>query len=149
MNENRPWFWGRVGCFMTPWKSDFDPVNAPVTITPIWVRLLNLSIHFICIEALKEIGNTLGKFVAVDGERLQKGMATYVHICVEVDLSKGLPENIILKWNSNSWVQHLDYENTAFGCRSYLQTGLSTGSNYQKKEDQTKVEEMGQPRAIK
>lgn len=32
--ESRPWFWGRVGCFITPWTSYFDPVHASVTITP-------------------------------------------------------------------------------------------------------------------
>lgn len=122
MNENGPWFWGSARCFITPWKSNFDPVNASVTITPVWVRLLNLPIHFWCIEALKEIGNTLGKFVVVDEDRLQKGMATYVRICVEVDLSKGFPEKIILQWYSNSWEQYLEYENTAFRCISCLQT---------------------------
>ena len=77
---------------------------------------------------LKEIGNTLGKFVVVDGDRLHKGMATYVRICVEVDLSEGLPEQITLNWNSKTWVQHLDYENTTFRCRSCLQTGHLQGS---------------------
>ena len=96
VTENGAWFWGRAGCFITPWTADFDPVHASVTITPVWVRLLNLPIHFWSIEALKEIGNALGKFVAVDCDRLQKGMATYVSICIEVDLSEGMLEKITL-----------------------------------------------------
>ena len=117
VNENGPWFWGSVGCFITPWKSDFDPVQALVTITPLWVRLLNLPIDFCCYEALKEIGNTLGKFIAINGDRLLKGMTTYAHMSVEVDLSAGLPEKITLKWNLKTWIQQLDYENTTFRCR--------------------------------
>lgn len=45
--KNGPWFWGREWCFITHWKSDFDPIHALVTITPVWVRLLNLHIHFL------------------------------------------------------------------------------------------------------
>ena len=123
VNKNGPWFWGRAGCFITPWKSDFDLLQAPVSITLVWVRLLNLPMHFSCYEALKEIGNTLGKLVAIDGDCLLKGMITYARMCVEVDLSAGLPEKITLKWNSKPWVEQLDYENTTFRCKSCLQTG--------------------------
>ena len=126
--ENGPWFWGRDGCFITPWTANFDPVHALVTITLVWVRLLNLPIHFWSIEALNEIGNALGKFVAVDDDCLQKGMATYVHIYIKVDLSEGLLKKITLNWNSKSWVQLLDYENTTFRCRTCLNTWHLQGS---------------------
>ena len=125
--ENGPRFWGRVGCFITPLTIDFDLVHASVTITPVWVKLLNLPIHFWSIEALKEIWNALGKFVAVDGDQIQKGMATYVRICIEVDLSEGLPKKITLNWNSKSWVQLLDYENIAFRCITCLKTWYLQG----------------------
>ena len=42
---------------------------------------------------------------------------------MEVDLSKGLPGNIKLKHKDRSWLQSLDYENTAFRCRICQQTG--------------------------
>ena len=83
--------------------------------------------HFWSNEALKEIGNSLGKYVATDVDRIQKGMATYACICIELDLSEGLPEQITLNWNSKKWVQHLDYENIAFRCKSCLQTGHLQG----------------------
>ena len=28
VTENGPWFWGRPGCFITPWTIDFDPAYA-------------------------------------------------------------------------------------------------------------------------
>lgn len=55
-------------------------------------------------------------------------MATYVRICIEVDLSEGLPEKITLNWNSKSWVQLLDYENTSFRCKTCLKIGHLQGS---------------------
>lgn len=42
---------------------------------------------------------------------------------MEVDLSKGLPDQIQLKHKQRSWTQILDYENTAFRCRICRQTG--------------------------
>ena len=47
---------------------------------------------------------------------------------MEVDLSAGLPDQITLNWNSKSWVQNIDYENTAFRCRLCQQTGHLQGS---------------------
>ena len=45
---------------------------------------------------MKEIGNTLGKYVAIDIDYAHKGLATYARICIEVDLSEGFPDQIIL-----------------------------------------------------
>jgi len=47
----------------------------------------------------------------------------YSQVCVEVDLSQGLPDHITLNFNNSLWTQQLDYENTAFRCRGCLQTG--------------------------
>ena len=91
MTENGPWFWGRAGCFITPWTANFDATLALVTITPVWVRLLNLPMHFCGIVALNKIGNALGKLVAIDWDRIRKGLVNYACICVEVDLSAGFP----------------------------------------------------------
>ena len=42
------------------------------------------------------------------------GLDTYVHIYVEVDLSRWLPDKMILKWETYKWAQILDYEYTYF-----------------------------------
>ena len=60
--------------------------------------------------------------MAIDWDKIKKGLVTYVRIYVEVDLSAGLPEQISLSWNSKSWTLGLDYENTTFRCRSCQQT---------------------------
>lgn len=58
-----------------------------------------------------------------DSWREHQGLYTYARICVELDLSKGLPDQIILKINDFVWTQNLDYENTAFRCRHCHLTG--------------------------
>lgn len=118
-----PWFWGTSGLFMTPWFPDFDPNKMTVTKMPVWVRLYNLPLHFWNDHVLEGIGNSIGKYIKTDLERIDERIYTFARICVEVDLSKGLPENIKLIYKQQKWLQVLDYENTAFRCRNCRQTG--------------------------
>ena len=87
-----PWFWGAAGLFLTPWFPDFDPSSAIVTKLPIWVHLPNLPAHLWHFSVFQEIGNALGRFLASDTSRGEKGIYTYGRICAEIDLSKGLPD---------------------------------------------------------
>jgi len=118
-----PWFWGRAGLFITPWFPEFDADTMVVTKMPVWVRLPNLPLPFWHHEVLEDIGNRLGKFIISDEERREQGLFTYARICVEIDLSKGLPDKIQLQHESFKRIQALDYENTAFRCRSCHLTG--------------------------
>jgi len=118
-----PWFWGRAGLFITPWFPDFDADNMVVTKMPVWVRLPNLPLPYWHPEVLEDIGNRLGKYITCDEERREQGLFTYARICVEIDLSKGLPDKIQLQHESYKRIQALDYENTAFRCRICHQTG--------------------------
>ena len=118
-----PWFWGSTGLFLTPWFPDFDPSTAVITKLPIWVRLPNLPAHLWHFVVFQGIGDTLGRFLATDTSRGEKGIYTFGRICAEIDISKGLPDQIILKVGDFYWTQTLDYENTAFRCRHCHQTG--------------------------
>jgi len=118
-----PWFWGRAGLFITPWFPEFDANTMVVTKMPVWVRLPNLPLPYWHHLVLEDIGNLLGRFIKSDKERQDKGLFTYARICVEIDLSKGLPDRMHLKHESYIWLQRLDYENTAFRCRYCQLTG--------------------------
>ena len=63
---------------------------------------------------MEDIGNILGRFIKSDSDRKEHGLFTYARICVEIDLSKGLPDRLQLKHESFNWIQRLDYENTTF-----------------------------------
>ena len=117
------WFWGTSGLFMTPWYPDFDPDKMTITKMPVWVRLYNLPLHFWNERVLEGIGNSIGKFIKTTLERIDERIYTFARICVEVDLRKGLPDNIRLIYKQQNWLQVLDYENTAFRCRLCRQTG--------------------------
>lgn len=121
--DDGPWFMEEAGLFLTPWFPDFDPATAIITKAPVWIRLPNLPVHLWCTEVYRQIGNTLGSFVAGDYQRERQGLYTYARVCVELDLSKGLPEYINLKLKDLIWTQFLEYENTAFRCRHCHLTG--------------------------
>lgn len=84
---------------------------------PVWVRLPNLPLPFWHHQVLEDIGNLLGRFIKSDSERKEQGLFTYARICLEIYLSKGLPDRLQLKHESFYWIQSLDYENIAFRCR--------------------------------
>lgn len=114
-----PWFWGSAGLFTTPWFSDFDANTMIVSKMPVWVRLHGLPLHFWHQKVLTAIG----KFLKMDEDRAIRGIFTFARMCVEVDLSQGLPDHITLNFNNSQWIQQLDYENTVFRCRGCMQTG--------------------------
>lgn len=100
-----PWFWGSAGLFTTPWFSDFDATTMVVSTMPVWVRLHGLPLHFWHQKVLIAIGNSLGKFLKTDEDRAIRGIFTFARICVEVDLSQGLPDHIALNFNNTQWIQ--------------------------------------------
>ena len=54
----------------------------------------------------------------MDLERAEKILFTFAKICVEIDLSKCLPDHIQLKHKKFQWSQVIEYENMAF--RSHI-----------------------------
>ena len=102
---------------------------------PVWVKLYNLPLHFWHIRVLEGIGNTLRKFLKVDNECLCKDIYTFSRICMEVDLSQGLPGHILLLHNEKQWAQPLHYENTAFRCCICRQIGHLQSAFPQNKKD--------------
>ncbi|KAH9288642.1 hypothetical protein KI387_032759, partial [Taxus chinensis] len=99
--------------------------------------LPNLPLHLW--YTLEDIGNVLGKFIKEDMDRTHSGLCTYACICVEIDMSKGLPDRINLKFGNYQYSQALDYENTAFRCRFCTNLGhLQTSCPLNKKPQSSK-----------
>lgn len=95
-----PWFSGNVGLFMTPWFPKFDANTMVVSKMPVWLRLHNLPLHFWHHNVLIAIGNSPGRFLKIDEDRLTRGIFTFAKICVEVDLSQELLDSIALNFKS-------------------------------------------------
>ena len=90
----------------------------------------------------QEIGNSLGRYLNIDTSRGEKSIFTFSRICAEIDIRKGLPEQIIVKMGDFHWTQTLDFENTTFRCRNFHLTGHLQSScpsmPFQKKKAKSK-----------
>jgi hypothetical protein len=92
-------------------ESFFQLVFEILSSTPTWVRLPNLPFHFWGLPSLEAInGSTLGKFHFASRETTRHNTSTFSRICVEMEFSKGFPNEVILIGKNYSWSQKLDYE---------------------------------------
>jgi hypothetical protein len=102
---------GRVGLFITPWFPKFDPTLYQ-SLEYQFGSALKSPLHLWHLTILRILGTLWESYIKTDIDRDTLGLSTYAHICVEIDLSKGLLNKLILKWENFRWTQVLDYENT-------------------------------------
>ena len=76
-----------------------------------------MPLHMLHLNILAEVVISISCFIKVDIKMLEKGIATVVHICVEVDLTRSLLDKLHLHWNNLAFTQSLDYENAIFWFR--------------------------------
>lgn len=62
------------------------------------------------------LASMLGKPVGPSTQTMGKKVMTFAHICVELDLSRPLPNAMEMCAGSHSWMQQMDYETLPFRC---------------------------------
>lgn len=77
------------------WTSSFDKKNESPVVHR-WVRLSNLPINFCAPKCMEGIGNAITKFVAVDERTIRKISPGTDRLCIELDLSKPIPQRVWL-----------------------------------------------------
>ena len=108
---------GARGMYLNKWTPNFSPENDIPSTVPIWVRLPFLPLHCWNDETIKNIGNTVERFI--DRAKPRDGLQSCTCLCVEVDLEKGLPEAIQLTLYGWSYIQTVDYEQLPFKCKAF------------------------------
>ena len=121
--EAGPWFQGNSGLFMQHWSLAFNPSTNSISTVPVWVRLPNLSLHLWNDPSLRTIRNAIGQFHNIFLNTPKLFRTAYARICVQMDLSKGLPAELKIVNQDYSWTQVLDCENVSFRCRSCYDIG--------------------------
>jgi hypothetical protein len=61
--QSGPYFMGARGMYLNKWTPDFSPENDIPSAVLVWVRLPFLPLHCWNDETLKNIGNSLGKYI--------------------------------------------------------------------------------------
>lgn len=77
------------------WTSSFEKRKESPKVNR-WIRLPNLPINFYTPKCMEGIGNAITKFVAVNERTIRKTNPGTARLCVELDLSKPLPQRIWL-----------------------------------------------------
>ena len=118
--EGGPYFFVAVGLYMRPWTMNFVPKRETFTLVPVWIRLYSLPLDYWMPESLKAIGNKLGHFLKISEATLRGKYTSFVRICVEMDLSGALSNEVVLEFYDEEWVQIVDYEHVPFRCRNVM-----------------------------
>ena len=105
------------------WHMDFDSLTESFNKFPIWVRLPNLLMHLWQDCVFETIGNASDDFLYVDSDTSDIFHSTCAQILVELDVSKGLPEEIFLDSLRGSWTQMSNFKGIPFHCRNCHMTG--------------------------
>ena len=131
--------------YLNQWTLYFSPKNNIPYVIPVWVRLPFLPLHCWNDETIKNIGNALGRFI--DQVEPRDILQSCAHLCVEVDLEKGIPEAIELTLDGWSYIQTIDYEKLPFKCKACHEYG-HFAKNYTKatlENPENKAPEQSQP----
>jgi hypothetical protein len=115
--EGGPYFYNQVGLFVKPWHAGFNPSEELPNRVPVWVRLPRFPIECCREDVLHMLASMLGKPVGPSTQTLGKKVMTFARICVEIDLSRPIPDAVEMCAGSHSWMQQLDYETLPFRCR--------------------------------
>ena len=94
-NDRPVWFIDRHPMRIFKWTPDFDPFfESPIA--PVWCNLVGLPIHLFERSALFAIGGLLGTPIQVDYATISQKWLSFARICIEIDISKAPPEEIVI-----------------------------------------------------
>ena len=114
--EGGPYFHNKVGLFIKPWHAGSNPAKELPNCVILWVHLQRFPVECCQEDVLHLLASVLGNLIGTSSQTLGKKVMTFACICVEIDLSRPLPDAIEMCAGSHSWVQHLDYETLPFRC---------------------------------
>ncbi|KAF7824313.1 uncharacterized protein G2W53_022457 [Senna tora] len=99
------------------WKQGFSAASTEnFTFTPVWIKLEGLPIEYFDPNILIRVGNSIGKFIGIDGHTHNLSIAKHARICVLLDLPK-VPPNLITIGKFNQTLIFEDISNICISCR--------------------------------
>ena len=90
------WFIGDFFLSLKPWESFFKPSTASVSSITVWVKLHELPIELYETDALKQIGESLGRVLRIDANTAMEARGKYARLCIQIDVNKSLIDTILI-----------------------------------------------------
>jgi hypothetical protein len=119
------WVFGGSSLMLKRWRLAFNPDTDYFQYRHLWVLLPGLPLHFWTKEAIRAIGDTLGRFISFDSGSLSGSSRKMGKVLVEIDITAGLPENLEIVWRGRKSLQPLDYLGIPFRCNSVEKLDIS------------------------
>ena len=119
------WYIDRHPMRVFKWTPDFD-AYCESPIAAIWCNLIGLPIHLFDQSALFAIGKLLGTPIQVDRATADKSRLSFARLCIEIDITKPPPEEIILDICGRETVQQVRWGKIPQYCRECKHVGHSS-----------------------
>ncbi|XP_042044102.1 uncharacterized protein LOC121789801 [Salvia splendens] len=97
------------------WYPDFN-AYCESPIAAIWCNLIGLPIHLYDQSALYAIGKLLGNPIEIDRAMAKKSRLSFARLCIEIDITKAPPEEIILDICGRPLVQQVKWDKIMSYC---------------------------------
>ncbi|CAL1390162.1 unnamed protein product [Linum trigynum] len=100
------------------WRRGFEPGEEELSHTLVWARLPKIPMDYYDEELLRNIGNSLGRYIKMDEATRQASRGHFARICVEVNLAKPL----VCKYRLERRTRRVEYEGlhkVCFECGRY------------------------------
>jgi len=141
--EGGPYFYATTSLYMQSWIMNFFLEHETFTSVSVWVRLYSLPLDYWQTESLSIVGNKLGHFFKASEPTRRGKYTSFARICVEMDLSGALSDEVILEVFDEEWVQTIDYEHIPFRyCKCHEHGHLFKDCPLRKIENKSKANTM-------
>ncbi|CAN0919890.1 hypothetical protein LINGRAHAP2_LOCUS31720 [Linum grandiflorum] len=117
-----PWKLGETYLTVHRWHKGFNPWNANVITTLVWVQLPDLPVEFYHPTAVMRIASRIGTPVRVDRATKEGARTKYARVCVEIDLTKPL----LSKYKIEGKRYFIGYEGLNYLCTTCGRFGAPT-----------------------
>jgi hypothetical protein len=105
------------------WHPGLNPEKEIVRFRHLWVLMPSCPLVFWILEAFKEIGNAIGKFVYIDPQLLTGSDRRVGRLLVEVDIFGGLMEEIDIEWHGGRFPAEDGLFRVPFRCTNCWENG--------------------------
>ncbi|XP_057811610.1 uncharacterized protein LOC131025843 [Salvia miltiorrhiza] len=105
------------------WTKNFDPFKEHSSLANVWVRIHYLPIEYWNVEVLTSIARFVGHPLRVDGTSAQRDFGQFARIFIEIDMSKPLPNTLLVDGNDVSFHVEFTYEYLPLFCSRCKITG--------------------------
>ncbi|GLJ23801.1 hypothetical protein SUGI_0451630 [Cryptomeria japonica] len=114
--ENDPFFIEGKGLNISTWTPNFNPCEASMEKTLIWIKLPSLPQEYKDSETLKQIGNHLGEFVMLEELVDPSNYNMISRLCINWQTMHNMPDTLEIKTGMGIWKQKIMLEEDMESC---------------------------------